>query len=68
MCQISQFSPLFQVMIVLVKEVFISSFSSFFISFREIKKLNGPKNEKLEAPFHELFSFGIIPAFGSLES
>jgi hypothetical protein len=56
-------------MIVLVKEVFISSFSSFFISFREIKKLDGPKNEKLEAPLSfSAFLFWDHPAFGSLES
>jgi hypothetical protein len=31
-----------------------------FISFREIKKTDGPKSEKLEAPFPELLSFSLL--------
>jgi hypothetical protein len=37
-----------------------SVFHHFFISFREIQKLDDPKSEKLEAPFHELLTFGAI--------
>jgi hypothetical protein len=40
-----------------LKGLFVSSFSSFFISFREIQKLNDSKNEKLEAHFHEFLNF-----------
>jgi hypothetical protein len=36
------------------------SFCHFFITFREIQKLDDPKNEKLKAPLHELLAFGII--------
>jgi hypothetical protein len=39
--------------------VFVYSFLSFFISFWEIQKLDGPKSKKLEAPFHELLSFSL---------
>jgi hypothetical protein len=35
-------------------------FHHFFISFREIKKLDDSKSEKLEAPFHELLSFSLL--------
>jgi hypothetical protein len=40
--------------------VFVFSFSSFVISFWEIQKLDGPKSEKLEAPFHELLNFSLL--------
>jgi hypothetical protein len=30
------------------------------MSFQEIQKLDGPKSEKLEAPFHELLSFSLL--------
>jgi hypothetical protein len=36
------------------------AFRHFFISFREIQKLDGLKSEKLEAPFHELPSFSLL--------
>jgi hypothetical protein len=48
--------------------VFVSSFLSFFISFQEIQKLDGPKNEKLEAHFHELLSFSLLELFSFLIS
>jgi hypothetical protein len=35
-------------------------FVIFCISFREIQKLDDPKSEKLEAPFHELLSFSLL--------
>jgi hypothetical protein len=42
------------------KGVFVYSFSIiFFISFREIQKLDDPKSEKLKAPFHEFLSFSL---------
>jgi hypothetical protein len=34
--------------------------SFFFISFQEIQKLDGPKSEKPEVPFHELLSFSLL--------
>jgi hypothetical protein len=40
--------------------VFVYSFLVFFICFQEIKKLDDPKSEKLEAPFHELTSFLLL--------
>jgi hypothetical protein len=40
-----------------IKGMFVSRFSSFFISFEEIQKLDGSKSEKLKAYFYELFSF-----------
>jgi hypothetical protein len=36
------------------------AFHHFFISFREIQKLDGPKSEKLEASIHELLSFSLL--------
>jgi hypothetical protein len=42
------------------RSVCLHLFIIFFISFREIQKLDGPKSEKLEAPFHELLAFGAI--------
>jgi hypothetical protein len=47
----------------MIKGVFVSSFLSFFISFREIQKLDDPKSEKLETPFHELLSFLLLEPF-----
>jgi hypothetical protein len=44
----------------MTKGLFVSSFSPFFISFREIQKLDGSKSEKLEAPLYELLAFGAI--------
>jgi hypothetical protein len=40
--------------------VFVYSFYHFFINFREIQKLDGLKNKKLEASFHELLSFSVL--------
>jgi uncharacterized membrane protein len=48
--------------------VFVSSFSSFFICSQEIKKLDAPKSEKLEAPFHELLAFGAIQLLDLLKA
>jgi hypothetical protein len=36
------------------------AFHHFFISFQEIQKLDDPKSEKLEAPFHELLGFSLL--------
>jgi hypothetical protein len=40
--------------------VFVFSFFIIFISFWEIKKLDGSKNEKLKTLFHELLSFSLF--------
>jgi hypothetical protein len=36
------------------------AFHQFFISFREIQKLDGLKSEKLKAPFREFLSFSLL--------
>jgi hypothetical protein len=46
--------------VVHVRGCLFPTFRHFFISFRKIKKLDGPKNEKLEVPFHELISFSLL--------
>jgi hypothetical protein len=43
-----------------LRGVFVSNFSSFFISFCEIQKLDGFKSERLDAPFHKLLSFSLF--------
>jgi hypothetical protein len=57
-------------MIVLVKEVFISSFSSFLLAFGRSKNWMAPKTRSwkhLSMSF-SAFLFWDHPAFGSLES
>jgi hypothetical protein len=43
-------------------------FHHFFICSQEIKKLDAPKSEKLEAPFHELLAFGAIQLLDLLKA
>jgi hypothetical protein len=42
-----------------LREYLFITFCHFFISFREIQKLDGTKSKKLEAPFHELLSLSL---------
>jgi hypothetical protein len=45
------------------------SFSSlFWISFREIQKLDDPKSKKLEVPLHELLVLGAIQLLDLLKA
>jgi hypothetical protein len=45
-----------------LRECLFPAFHHFFISFREIQKLDGLKSEKLKAPFHELLNFSFLGA------
>jgi hypothetical protein len=44
----------------MAKGVFVFSFSLFFISFWEIKKLDGHKSEKLRKSYIDAFSFSFF--------
>jgi hypothetical protein len=44
--------------------MFVSSFFIIFISFREIKKLDDFKNEKLKSLFHNILNSSFLKSSG----
>jgi hypothetical protein len=46
--------------VILVKGMFVSAFCHFFISFREIQKLDGPKSEMLGENCFQLLAYEAI--------
>jgi hypothetical protein len=51
-----------------LRQCLFLSFYNFFISSREIQKLDDPENEKLKAPLYELLTFGAIQLLNLLKA
>jgi hypothetical protein len=46
--------------VTLLSGCLFTTFGYFLLDFRRSKKLDDPKSEKLEAPFHKLLSFKLL--------